>query len=189
MGSKLQEAFEGGLAEQGVVGLAHCGCSVLCGHRNAKEVLEPGYLYVFFHHKETRSAVKSGRLRLSYGCVGGDVMDMEVAAEDVVEAVEECGLECMWYRDDIAWTTRMEVTLAPEDRDWLQTLVDEETQEEARMFRLSRLLDAWRRARFTRKIARKRIAEAFLEYGARPGGVLYKRARARFDFVQLGVVK
>ena len=181
MGSKLREAFEeSGLLEHAVEPLSHWMCCMSCGHAEAARALEDGDLYVFFTAQDTDGAVECGHLWLAYGCVGGDDDDVEMAGCLACDALDQSGLEVDWS-GDVA--ERICVTVGAEDKAWLQTFLDadqaeaealweEEMEEEARTFRLSSLMTAWRRARFARKVAGKRIAEAFLEYESRPGPVL-----------------
>ena len=190
MGSKLQQVFEQGeLYEYGVEPLPHWMCCVSCGHAQAEEALEEEDCFVFFTAQDTENAAACGHLWLAYGCVGGDEEDVQMAGRMACDALREMGLEAEWSGEV---TECICVTVGEEDRAWLQALLDadqreadalweEEMEEDARAFRLSRLLDAWRRGKFTRRVAGKRIAEAFVDFGARPGGVLYKRARARFN--------
>ena len=193
MGSKLREAFEeDGFIEHAVEPLSHWMCCMSCGHAEAERNLEDGDLYVFFTAQDTGGAVACGHLWLAYGCVGGDEGDLEVAACLACDALDRSGLEVDWS-GDVA--ERICVTVGAEDKAWLQTFLDadqaeaealweEEMEEEARTFRLSSLMTAWRRGKFRMKIAAKRIAEAVVDHESRPGGVLYKRARARFEEVQ-----
>ena len=51
----------------------------------------------------------------------------------------------------------------------------------AAMHRKDALLHAWRRAVFTRRIARRRIEPAILHWALRPGGAIFTRAKTRFE--------
>ena len=184
--SRLQLAFEGGLEDLGIDALPHWCCCMSCGHNAAGECLPPGSVYVFFHWQNTEGAVDSDHIHLAYGFTDETSTEAtEVAGELIVTALNSLGVDVDWDGDSAQCLC---VGTTPEDRAWLQVLLDadvaeaeaEEMEEDARMMRLSHLVRRWRRRTFVRKIARRRIGKAMMEWGARPGGVLYRHAERRF---------
>ena len=177
MASRLQQICEGGgLVQKGIHCLALCGCDILTRYRYARKNVQPGDLYVLFRPDQVQSALDCGRLHLMYGRIGESPTNLMIASNDIYEALLGYGVDASWCHGP--FLDSLYVPLEPADRRWLRFVLGGGIDAKAC---LSCFLHAWHREIFRRKVARKRIARAIVDHGSRPGGVLYRRAKARFD--------
>lgn len=180
--SALQRACDG-LTLQGIRTRLHFACCQTCGIAAMAAGTDPGQIgFAFSHVQDTGNALQSGKLYMSFAStrVDDDDDDADIGTM-VCEGLWDEGMEVTWNGSP---TRRLLVTLAPEDKEYLQQLEDEDIEagweDSIRHHRLHRAFQDLRVALFRRKVARRRIGRALIGWSSRPGGALFMMAAGRW---------
>lgn len=151
--------------------------------------------YVFYTLADAYYAVRYAKLSIYYSCnVFNDESDEEDEENDETRemAARICnimglaGLTTEWSGSGNA---RLWVNLKPKDVNHIQGLIDrhelKEREAEAAEFRIRSLFFRWRRTAFRRRISRKRLAPAIVNWAFRPGGPISNTAKKEYQKIQI----